>query len=128
MLVVEELYKEAVANTTRTLIVFNGELDRIRSGYYPSFFYPKLASLTKTLLPKMETVSCQKLHSRCILKIYGNSSEFLKKVLRRMGNTYACVHQRENYAIPEGSCLRHSSVSLIFAHDSNCFKRWATWS
>lgn len=32
MLVVEELYKEAVLNTTRSLIIFNGELDRIRSG------------------------------------------------------------------------------------------------
>ncbi|KAG7015785.1 hypothetical protein SDJN02_23423, partial [Cucurbita argyrosperma subsp. argyrosperma] len=32
MLVVEELYKEAVANTARKLIIFNGELDRIRSG------------------------------------------------------------------------------------------------
>ena len=32
MLVVEELYKEAVFNTARKLIIFNGELDRIRSG------------------------------------------------------------------------------------------------
>lgn len=32
MLVVEELYQEAVVNTTRKLIIFNGELDRIRSG------------------------------------------------------------------------------------------------
>ncbi|CAI9095164.1 OLC1v1031044C1 [Oldenlandia corymbosa var. corymbosa] len=32
MLVVEELYKEAVATTSRKLIIFNGELDRIRSG------------------------------------------------------------------------------------------------
>lgn len=32
MLVVEELYKEAVVNTRRNLIIFNGELDRIRSG------------------------------------------------------------------------------------------------
>lgn len=32
MLVVEELYKEAVVNTSRNLIIFNGELDRIRSG------------------------------------------------------------------------------------------------
>lgn len=32
MLVVEELYKEAVVNTARKLIIFNGELDRIRSG------------------------------------------------------------------------------------------------
>ncbi|BBH02755.1 hypothetical protein with DUF1995, partial [Prunus dulcis] len=35
MLVVEELYKEAVENTSRNLIIFNGELDRIRSGCYP---------------------------------------------------------------------------------------------
>ncbi|KAF5196362.1 hypothetical protein FRX31_014050 [Thalictrum thalictroides] len=32
MLVVEELYKEAVENTSRKMIIFNGELDRIRSG------------------------------------------------------------------------------------------------
>lgn len=32
MLVVEELYKEAVVSTPRKLIIFNGELDRIRSG------------------------------------------------------------------------------------------------
>ncbi|GMH09163.1 hypothetical protein Nepgr_011003 [Nepenthes gracilis] len=56
MLVVEELYIEAVANTGRKLIIFNGELDRIRSGYYPAFFYPKLAALSKTLFQKMETV------------------------------------------------------------------------
>ncbi|KAI3823788.1 hypothetical protein L1987_05229 [Smallanthus sonchifolius] len=56
MLVVEELYREAVAATNRQMIIFNGELDRIRSGYYPSFFYPKLAELSKTLFPKMETV------------------------------------------------------------------------
>lgn len=28
----EELYKESVENTSRKLIIFNGELDRIRSG------------------------------------------------------------------------------------------------
>lgn len=32
MLVVEELYREAVMNTARQMIIFNGELDRIRSG------------------------------------------------------------------------------------------------
>lgn len=32
MLVVEELYREAVMNTDRQMIIFNGELDRIRSG------------------------------------------------------------------------------------------------
>ncbi|XP_048231126.1 uncharacterized protein LOC8284634 isoform X2 [Ricinus communis] len=37
MLVVEELYNEAVVNTTRKMIIFNGELDRIRSGSGLSF-------------------------------------------------------------------------------------------
>ncbi|KAE8702813.1 protein vip1-like isoform 1 [Hibiscus syriacus] len=40
MIVVEELYKEAVMNINRKLIIFNGELDRIRSGcILPSTVY-----------------------------------------------------------------------------------------
>ncbi|XP_021768331.1 protein LOW PSII ACCUMULATION 3, chloroplastic-like [Chenopodium quinoa] len=95
MLVVEELYKEAVANTSRKLIVFNGELDRIRSGYYPSFFYPKLAALTKTLLPKMETVyyihNFKGRNGGTLFRCYPGPWQ----VLRRTGNKYICVHQRE---------------------------------
>uniref|UniRef100_A0A7I4AFG6 DUF1995 domain-containing protein n=1 Tax=Physcomitrium patens TaxID=3218 RepID=A0A7I4AFG6_PHYPA len=53
---VEELYKGSAAASNRPIIVFNGELDRIRSGYYPSFFYPKLGSIAKEFLPKFETV------------------------------------------------------------------------
>ena len=33
-----------------------GELDRIRSGYYPSLFYPKIRKLAKNLLPQVETI------------------------------------------------------------------------
>lgn len=39
MLVVEELYNEAVVGTERKLIIFNGELDRIRSGCILFFFF-----------------------------------------------------------------------------------------
>ncbi|XP_021725599.1 protein LOW PSII ACCUMULATION 3, chloroplastic isoform X2 [Chenopodium quinoa] len=95
MLVVEELYKEAVTNTSRKLIIFNGELDRIRSGYYPSFFYPKLAALTKTLLPKMETVyyihNFKGRNGGTLFRCYPGPWQ----VLRRTGNKYICVHQRE---------------------------------
>jgi len=38
MLAVEELHAKAAGG--RPMLVFNGELDRIRSGYYPAFFYP----------------------------------------------------------------------------------------
>jgi hypothetical protein len=28
------------------MIMFNGELDRIRGGYFPAFFYPSLAKVS----------------------------------------------------------------------------------
>ncbi|KAL5794693.1 hypothetical protein ACOSP7_003287 [Xanthoceras sorbifolium] len=95
MLVVEELYKEAVVNTARKLIVFNGELDRIRSGYYPPFFYPKLAALSKTLLPMMETIyyihNFKGRNGGILFRCYPGSW----KVLRNVKNKYICLHQQE---------------------------------
>ncbi|KAK9985182.1 hypothetical protein SO802_034707 [Lithocarpus litseifolius] len=95
MLVVEELYKEAVENTARKLIIFNGELDRIRSGYYPSFFYPKLAKLSKTLLPMMETVyyihNFKGRNGGILFRCYPGPW----KVLRKVGSKYICLHQQE---------------------------------
>ncbi|KHN41719.1 hypothetical protein glysoja_003459 [Glycine soja] len=97
ILVVEELYKEEVLNTERKLIIFNGELDRIRSGYYPSFFYPKLAALTKTFLPMMETVyyihNFKGRNGGTLFRCYPG----LWKVLRRVGNRkYVCLHQQNS--------------------------------
>ncbi|PSR89275.1 Protein LOW PSII ACCUMULATION 3 like [Actinidia chinensis var. chinensis] len=95
MLVVEELYNEAVANTTRKLIIFNGELDRIRSGYYPPFFYPKLAALSKTLFPKMETVyyihNFKGLRGGTLFRCYPGQWKVLKKVRGK----YVCIYQQE---------------------------------
>ncbi|KAL9451044.1 hypothetical protein AB3S75_012737 [Citrus x aurantiifolia] len=95
MLVVEELYKEAVFNTARKLIIFNGELDRIRSGYYPSFFYPKLAALSKTLFPVMETIyyihNFKGRNGGTLFRCYPGSWKVLKKV----SNKYICLHQQE---------------------------------
>ncbi|XP_008776396.3 protein LOW PSII ACCUMULATION 3, chloroplastic-like [Phoenix dactylifera] len=95
MLVVEELYKEAVVNTDRKLIIFNGELDRIRSGYYPPLFYPKLAALAKTFLPKLETVYY-------VHNFKGRNGGTLFRsypgpwmVLRKIGGRYICLHQQE---------------------------------
>ncbi|XP_038877166.1 protein LOW PSII ACCUMULATION 3, chloroplastic isoform X1 [Benincasa hispida] len=112
MLVVEELYKEAVQNTTRKLIIFNGELDRIRSGCillstfllfneervkdYPPFFYPKLAALMKTLFPKMETVyyihNFKGQKGGVLFRCYPGPW----KVLRKVRNKFVCVHQQED--------------------------------
>nr|XP_028953824.1 protein LOW PSII ACCUMULATION 3, chloroplastic isoform X2 [Malus domestica] len=95
MLVVEELYREAVQNTSRKLIIFNGELDRIRSGYYPPFFYPKLAALSKSLFPFMETVyyihNFKGRHGGTLFRSYPGPW----KVLRKVRNGYVCLHQQE---------------------------------
>lgn len=96
MLVVEELYNEAVVSTSRKLIIFNGELDRIRSGYYPPFFYPKLGALTKTFLPKLETVyyvhNFKGRNGGTLFRCYPGPW----KVLRRVGDEYICLHQQED--------------------------------
>jgi len=38
----------------RPIVVINGELDRIRSGYYPGFFYPRLIGAMKDFLPQFD--------------------------------------------------------------------------
>ncbi|KAI4312954.1 hypothetical protein MLD38_037738 [Melastoma candidum] len=95
MLVVDELYREAVESNDRRLIIFNGELDRIRSGYYPPFFYPKLAALTKTLFPKMETVyyihNFKGSRGGTLFRCYPGPW----KVLRKVGSKYVTLHQQE---------------------------------
>lgn len=95
MLVVEELYKEAVLNTPRKLIIFNGELDRIRSGYYPPFFYPKLAALTKTLFPSLETVyyvhNFKGRNGGTLFRCYPGPWQ----VVRNVRGEYVCLHQQQ---------------------------------
>lgn len=50
MLVVEELYKVAVESTSRKLLIFNGELDRIRSGCFLIWFLLNEQRLSPILL------------------------------------------------------------------------------
>ncbi len=54
MIAVEELYSGATQQSGVPIVVFNGELDRIRSGYYPPFIYPKIGKLAKQFIPKFE--------------------------------------------------------------------------
>ncbi|KAJ3694017.1 hypothetical protein LUZ60_009497 [Juncus effusus] len=95
MLVVEELYKDAVVNTDRKLIIFNGELDRIRSGYYPPFFYPKLGELAKNFLPKLETVYYVHNFKGSKGGILFRSYPGPWKVLRKLRGLYVTLHEQE---------------------------------
>lgn len=55
MLAVRELYESAARDRGQPIVVFNGELDRIRTGYYPGLFYPKIADLARDVMPLFET-------------------------------------------------------------------------
>jgi len=50
-----ELYQQVAQSRGMPIIIFNGELDRLRGGYYPSLFFPELARLTNEFLPNFET-------------------------------------------------------------------------
>ncbi|KAH7315389.1 hypothetical protein KP509_21G047400 [Ceratopteris richardii] len=95
MLAVEELYTKGTAESKVPILVFNGELDRIRSGYYPPFFYPKLAALSKSLLPKFETVyyihNFKGSRGGALFRAYPGPW----KVFRRGSNGLVCIHEQE---------------------------------
>ena len=38
------------------MVIVNGDLDRLRNGYYPSLFYPKLAKVTKSFYKNVQQV------------------------------------------------------------------------
>ncbi|KAF9623734.1 hypothetical protein IFM89_004815 [Coptis chinensis] len=113
MLVADELYNEAVANTSRKMIIFNGELDRIRTGYYPAFFYPKLAALCKTLFPKLETVYY--IHN---FKGFNGGTLFRCVLSRTLAGPAKNKEQiclfasAGSDAIAQGSCLKYSPIIL----------------
>ena len=54
ILAVRELSDTVAAAAETPIVVFNGEIERLRSGYYPGVFYPKLARLSKEWLPGFE--------------------------------------------------------------------------
>jgi len=55
LIAVEKLWRGAGRDSGRPLILFNAELDRLRSNYYPSLFYPAMARLSKEFVPLIET-------------------------------------------------------------------------
>lgn len=55
IIAVDELYHKIAKDAKTPIVVFNGELDRIRSGYYPALFFPKLGKLAKSFIPHFES-------------------------------------------------------------------------
>ncbi|KAK9844343.1 hypothetical protein WJX74_001039 [Apatococcus lobatus] len=51
---IQELHRTVASQQGQPIIVFNGELDRMRGGYYPALFYPKVAQASREFLPLFE--------------------------------------------------------------------------
>mmetsp|Transcript_3177 Transcript_3177/g.5445 ORF Transcript_3177/g.5445 Transcript_3177/m.5445 type:complete len:319 (-) Transcript_3177:275-1231(-) len=49
---VHTLYTDVATKQDVPIIIWNGELDRLRGGYYPAFAFRELAKLTKEFIPK----------------------------------------------------------------------------
>lgn len=51
-----QLWRECCAGAAgRNMLVFNGELDRVRGGYYPGLFFPEIQKFADELLPQFTT-------------------------------------------------------------------------
>nr|CAB3445460.1 unnamed protein product [Digitaria exilis] len=63
---------------------------------YPSFFYPKLAELSKTFLPKLDTVyyihNFKGVKGGALFRCYPGPWKVLRKT---MSGNYICLHQQE---------------------------------
>ncbi|KAI3429306.1 hypothetical protein D9Q98_005401 [Chlorella vulgaris] len=57
MLEVAQIHEHlaSIGNKDAAIVTFNAELDRIRTGYYPPFFYPAIGKIAKSFLPKFTT-------------------------------------------------------------------------
>ena len=51
---VGKVWNGAAKEQGQSIILFNAELDRLRNGYYPALFYPKMAKLSKEFIPNVE--------------------------------------------------------------------------
>ena len=51
----DKVWKRIQNDGGKTLVIFNAELCRLRSDYFPALFYPEMARLSKEMVPLIET-------------------------------------------------------------------------
>jgi len=56
LVAVDKVWRHIQNDEEKTLVIFNAELCRLRSDYFPALFYPEMARLSKDLIPAIETV------------------------------------------------------------------------
>ncbi|KAL3135495.1 hypothetical protein ABBQ38_005975 [Trebouxia sp. C0009 RCD-2024] len=99
IIAVDELYQRVAKAADSPIVVFNGELDRIRSGYYPPFVYPKLGKLAKSFIPHFQ--SAYYIHNfkgsrgGVLFRAYPDPWQ----VLSRRGDSLTLVHTQDTMPI-----------------------------
>jgi len=87
ILYVEELWRGLSDEEMKPIVVFNGELDRIRSGYYPGLFYPKIGKISKTFIPQFTQVyyihNFKGSHPGALFRRYPEPWQVLKRDVRQ---------------------------------------------
>lgn len=105
---VGKVWYGAAKDQGQSVILFNAELDRLRNGYYPKLFYPKMAKLSKEFIPKVE--AAYYLHN---FKGAGGGALFRAypgpwQVLLRLQEGMMVVHTQE-----ERPSLRQVALELL---------------
>jgi len=81
----------------KTLVIFNAELCRLRSDYFPALFYPEMARLSKEMIPAIETVyyvhNFKGVGSGVLFRAYPGPWEVY---LRLSDGTMVLVHEQED--------------------------------
>lgn len=98
-------------NSAAPMIIVNGNLDRLRNGYYPSLFYPGLAKVTKEFYCKfIQTFFISPVaiggdrFGAWLTKVYPDEWELLVKrpsVDRRSKPEYDVIYASEKYPDPK---------------------------
>jgi hypothetical protein len=108
LLAIEGLWAGGARAAGRPIICFNAELDRVRTGYYPALFYPKIGRLAKEFLPLF--TRAYYLHN---FKGSGGGALFRAypgpwQVYSRVGGGMRLVHSQE-----EAPTLREVALEIL---------------
>ena len=120
---VAALWDGAVAGTDRPLVIFNGELDRMRQNYYPPFIYRKLAQISKEFIPKVEAAyyihNFKGTKPACLFRQYPGPWQVLRRahdgamqvrahcVISCLRSRLAVLRSGTCTMQPESGCLTH---------------------
>ena len=112
ILTVRELSDTVAAAAGTPIVVFNGEIERLRSGYYPKIFYPKLDRLSREWLPGFEAAyylrNFKGSRPGAVLREYPGPWRVFRRNPRDPGDLQLVHEQTAAPALPEVAAILQS--------------------